>query len=228
MAVRILLASLDDVDLTSAHGSFSAAELARAEKITSDERRERFLARRWVARSTLAGATGEAPGELVLERRCERCGGLHPANPFPVGAAEVWWSASSSDGLAAVALAGSRVGLDLERRAERRRWRGIAGRFYTDAEREAIAGSPQRFLDFWTLKEAYLKALGLGLPGGLRSLDCAGLAPQAGEWSASDAHPGWRFRNLDTEPGFAAAVAVEGTPDSIELRRWTAEIGEAG
>jgi 4'-phosphopantetheinyl transferase len=228
VAVRIWLASLDDVDLTPAHGSFAAAELARAEKVTADDRRERFLARRWMARSLLAEATGEEPGELVLERRCERCGDLHPANPFPTGAGEVWWSASSSDGLAAVALAGSRVGLDLERRAERRRWKGIAGRFYTEAEREAIAGSPQRFFDFWTLKEAYLKALGLGLPGGLRSLDCAGLVPAADGWSATDAHPGWRFRNLDTEPGFAAAVAVEGTPDSIELRRWTAENGEAG
>lgn len=226
MAVRIWLASLDGVDLTAAQGSFSAPELARAEKITSEDRRKRFLARRWIARSLLAGATGEAPGELVLERRCERCGGLHPANRFPTEAGEVWWSASSSNGLAAVALAEWRVGLDLERRAERRRWRGIAGRFYTEAERDAIAGSSQRFLDFWTLKEAYLKALGLGLSGGLRSLDCAGLAPAADEWSASDAHPGWRFRNFEPEPGFTAAVAVEGVPDDIEVRRWSPEIGE--
>lgn len=178
-----------------------------------------------MARSLLAGETGEAPGELVVERRCERCDGLHPANPIPVGAGEVWWSASSSDGLAAVALAEWRVGLDLERRAERRRSGKIASRFYSEAEREAITGSPPRFLDFWTLKEAYLKALGLGLPGGLRSLDCAGLVPAGDEWSATDAHPGWRFRNFETETGFAAAVAVEGAPGGIELRRWSAEIG---
>jgi 4'-phosphopantetheinyl transferase len=228
VAVRIWLASLDDVDLTAARGSFSAAELARAKKITSIERRERFLGRRWMARSLLAAATGEAPAELVIERRCERCGGLHPANPLPAEAGEVWWSASASSGFAAVALAEWRVGLDLERRAERRRWRGIASRFFSEAEGLAIAGSPQRFLDFWTLKEAYLKALGLGLPGGLRSLDCAGLAPAEDGWSTSDAHPGWRFRNFETEPGFAAALAVEGSPDSIEVRRWTAETGEAG
>lgn len=189
--------------------------------------RQRFLARRWMARALLARETGEDPGGLVLEKRCERCGELHPASPLGGGSSGVWWSASSSASLAAVAISDRRIGLDLERRAERPRWERIARRFYSEDEWRAVTGSPARFLEFWTLKEAYLKALGLGLPGGLRSLECTGLSPAPGEWSTSAEHPGWHFRALQPEPGFLAAVAVEGTADSIELRRWTPDAGEA-
>ena len=208
------------MDLAPARGSFSPEELARADRMASPGLRRRFLARRWMARALLARETGGDPGGLVLERRCERCGELHPASPLRAGARSVWWSASSSAGLAAVAISDCRVGLDLERRQERPRWEQIADRFYSEDERRAVAGSPARFLEFWTLKEAYLKALGLGLPGGLRSLECTGLSPSAGEWSTSAAHPGWRFRQLDPRPGFAAALAVEGAPAGVQLHRW--------
>jgi 4'-phosphopantetheinyl transferase len=83
-----------------------------------------------------------------------------------------------------------------------------------------VEGSPARFLEFWTMKEAFLKATGVGLAGGLRSLDCTTLSQASPEWCTSPTHPGWRFAHLRPGPGFTAAVAVEGAPDSIELRSW--------
>jgi 4'-phosphopantetheinyl transferase len=227
MNVRIWLTSVDNADPARTRDLLSAEELERAERMVSPDLRRRFLARRAMARELLGRETGEDPAGLVLERRCERCGEDHPASPLGDGDSGVWWSASSSAGLAAVAIAGCRVGLDIEKHGERPRWERIARRFYSEDERRAVAGSPARFLELWTLKEAYLKALGLGLPGGLRSLECTGLAPAAGEWSTTAAHPGWRFRGFEPESGFAGAVAVEGSPDSIELRRWSADAGEA-
>jgi len=220
MIVRIWHTCVTKVDLTEASGSFSGEELKRARQFGSEALRQRFLARRWMARSLLARETGADPAELVLERRCGRCGGLHPASPLAAGAGEVWWSASRSADLAALAISSSRVGLDLELEQERPRWQRIAKRFYSEEEQRALAGSPARFLEFWTLKEAYLKALGVGLPGGLRALECSGLAPAVGAWSESAAHPGWRFQSLRPRPGFVAAVAAKGAPDSVELRRW--------
>jgi 4'-phosphopantetheinyl transferase len=225
VTVRIWLASVDGVDPAPAQGLFSPYELARAERMATPNLRQRFLARRWMARTLLARETGRDSGELVLERHCERCGKLHPVSPLAAGSSSVWWSASSSAGLAAVAISDRRVGLDLEQRRERPRWEQIAHRFYSEDECRAVAGSATRFLEFWTLKEAYLKAIGLGLPGGLDSLECTGLSPSAGEWSRSASHPGWRFRQLDPQPGFVAALAVEGAPDSVELRRWTPGTG---
>jgi 4'-phosphopantetheinyl transferase len=217
MVVQIWLTSVNKVDLERASGSFSSAELKRAERMGSSGLSQRFLARRWMARTLLARETGEDPGSLVLERHCERCGRLHPASPLVAGARSVWWSASSSADLAAVAISSSRVGLDLEKHQARPRWERIAARFYSEDECRAVAGSSTRFLEFWTLKEAYLKATGSGLPGGLDALECTGLAPSSGDWSTSAAHPGWRFQNLRPRPGFVAAVAVEGAPDRIEL-----------
>lgn len=225
--VQLWLASVEGLDLAPARGSFSPDELARAERMATPNLRRRFLARRWMARALLARETGQSPGELVLERRCERCGELHPVSPLGAGSSSVWWSASSSADLAAVAISDSRVGLDVEQRQERPRWEQIASRFYSEAECRAVAGSAARFLEFWTLKEAYLKAIGLGLPGGLDSLECTGLSPSAGEWSMSAAHPGWRFRQLEAAPGFVAALAVEGAPSGVALRRWATGAGDS-
>jgi len=221
MIVAIWLTCVDKVDLTRAAEAFSSEELERAGRMGSDGLRQRFLGRRWMARELLARETGGDPGELVLERRCERCGGLHPASPLRTGAKEVWWSASSSAGVAAVAISDSRIGLDLELIRERPRWEQIATRFFSLEEQRAVAGSPTRFLEFWTLKEAYLKALGVGLPGGLRSFDCTGLSPARDAWSASAAHPGWRFQSLRPQPDLVAALAVQAVPNSIELHRWS-------
>lgn len=220
MIAQIWLTCVNKVDLAPASGSLSGDELERAERMGSSSLRQRFLARRWMARDLLGRETGVDPGELVLERLCERCGKLHPASPLRAGSREVWWSASSSADLAAVAISGGRIGLDLEICRERPRWEQISRRFFSAQEQRALAASPSRFLEFWTLKEAYLKALGVGLTGGLRSLECTGLAPSAGAWSASAAHPGWRFQNLRPRPGFVAALATEGAPDRVVLRRW--------
>jgi 4'-phosphopantetheinyl transferase len=226
MAVQIWLSPLDGIDPAPAYGLLSPAELERAERMRSPLLRRRFLSRRWMARALLADATGGDPGELVLEKRCDRCGKPHPANPLAAAAATVWWSASSSGDLASVAISPRRIGFDVERDDDHPRRERIARRFYTDAEQRAVVESPSRFLEFWTMKEAFLKAVGLGLAGGLRSIDCATLSGPVDDWRTSPAHPGWRLRHLRPEPGFTAAVAIEGEPDSIELRRWNPDAEE--
>jgi 4'-phosphopantetheinyl transferase len=228
VAVQVWLSSLDELDPAQALDVLSSGELERAERTRSALLRRRFLGRRLMARALLADATGQASGDLTLERGCERCGNQHPASPISTGSTSVWWSTSSSAGLAAVAISNSRIGLDVERDDDNRpRWQRIADRFYTGAERSAVGESRARFLEFWTLKEAYLKAIGKGLAGGLRSLDCAGLSDAPRAWRQSPAHPGWRFRSLHPASGFIGAVAVEGMPDSIEIRWWNPDAGEA-
>jgi len=218
--VQIWLTCVDKVELPVGTKTFSGAELERAERMSSASLRQRFLGRRWLARNALAGETGGDPGELILERRCERCDRLHPASPLRPGSREVWWSASNSGALAAVATSPSRIGLDIEISRERPRWERIAARFFSEQEQRALAGSQARFLEFWTLKEAYLKAQGVGLVGGLGSLECTGLLPVQDGWSTSPEHPGWHFQKLSPQPGLVAAIAVQGTPERVELRRW--------
>ena len=65
------------------------------------------------------------------------------------------------------------IGVDVENRARRLRHRDLSERFFGEAEVEALrALAPEerarRFLELWTLKEAYLKARGLGISIPLR------------------------------------------------------------
>jgi 4'-phosphopantetheinyl transferase len=71
------------------------------------------------------------------------------------------------------------------------------------------------FFKIWTLKEAYLKALGSGLQVDPIQV-CLGIGEWKGE-NAEDRHGPWFFSRLDTTPGFQAALAVR-TANHLRLR----------
>ena len=92
---------------------------------------------------------------------------------------------SHTEGLAACAIAdGDNVGIDVEN-VTRKHSRRLAERVFSRRERKTLRELPaaeqaRRFFELWTLKEAYLKARGLGLsipPGALSFY-----RDQAGEW----------------------------------------------
>jgi 4'-phosphopantetheinyl transferase len=93
----------------------------------------------------------------------------------PGHAVDLDFNIAHTRGLVAIAAArGMRVGIDVES-FERRRSLQIARRYFSERE---IAGlealppeaQPRRFIELWTLKEAYLKAVGSGIAGGLGSM----------------------------------------------------------
>jgi len=80
----------------------------------------------------------------------------------------------SGDWLACAVTAGSPVGVDLEYRHSRRATMKVARRFFREEEVAALqvcrgARQRDRFYDFWTLKEAAVKARGEALVPGLRA-----------------------------------------------------------
>jgi 4'-phosphopantetheinyl transferase len=104
------------------------------------------------------------------------------------------------------------LGVDVERIDPTRSSDEIAERFFAPKEAAAVRGAPAlRFFEYWTLKEAYLKAcgVGLGLP-----LECFGfeLAPPAPRISFEppivDDPACWQFVQLFPAEGHVAAVAV--------------------
>lgn len=76
---------------------------------------------------------------------------------------------SHAEGLVVCALAnGVDVGVDIERQDRQGDWEALARRWLATEEqdwliRQPVAERPTAFLRLWTLKEAYAKALGLGL-----------------------------------------------------------------
>ncbi|AUG75703.1 hypothetical protein CFP65_0754 [Kitasatospora sp. MMS16-BH015] len=166
--------------------ALSAAELARAGRITEPAVRAAFRRRRGALRSVLAGYTGAAPAELVFRHGPAGRPEVPGAPAFSVSAAGEW---------AVLAVgAGPVLGVDLELAGQGRELNAVARRFLPALALEQSA--PERreavFLRAWTRYEATLKAAGLGLGGAL--------PPESAGWSA---------RPLAAPTGLTASLVTE-------------------
>lgn len=122
------------------------------------------------------------------------------------------------------------IGVDIEHVDPRRRILPIARRFYASDEHARLeaCGDDERtalFHQWWTRKEAVLKATGVGLRGGLTVRVDA--PPDADGWREVhlDDHPAPLYvRDLRTpDPGLVAAIAIEGQPAAVQqVQVWAA------
>lgn len=176
-------------------------------------RREEYLAGRALLRHALAERTGRDAASLRIELSAS-------GKPECVGGPAI--SVSHSGDALVCALADVAVGVDVETKPPRDLG-AVAERFFTAAEARWLAADPApRFCMLWVLKEAYLKALGVGLAGGLASLDCR-IEPPAvvARTGAGTAPPQLKlFRGKDCFVGVAAIGAP--TPIEVVLHRFAA------
>jgi 4'-phosphopantetheinyl transferase len=80
------------------------------------------------------------------------------------------------------------------------------------------------FLTHWTLKEAYLKALGTGLSRDPRAISIELLANDRVAVHDSDpetANQPWSLRQLNAGPGWAAALAIRGVEPVVREFNWS-------
>jgi 4'-phosphopantetheinyl transferase len=153
----------DDVHRMRAHALLSPAERARHDGYRHNADRAMFLAGRLMARTLVAQALHVAPGEWQW-----RDG---PRGRPEIAAPEtpLAFNLAHSAGLVACALAlGREVGVDVEDRQRRPVDRQVVARYCApnevrDIQANGVDGWHDRFLLYWTLKEAYLKARGLGI-----------------------------------------------------------------
>jgi len=138
------------------------ATLCIDETLDSPQRRER-VARRLLRRDLVAGF-GLPDTEPVLVRNSF-------GRPSLADHRGVHVSIAYCTGGVAVACADDRIGIDLENL--RRRDRHAAARMLGAGEWGAVERAPdpdREFLRYWTLKESYVKALGVGLSYRVRRL----------------------------------------------------------
>ena len=139
------------------------------------------------------------------------------------------FSLSHTKGLAVVAVTGGAdVGVDVERADRFVDAARLSSRFFSPEETTALQElSPdrlrERFFLYWTLKESYIKARGLGLSLPLDSFSfrLAGEIPFRIGFSGDDSSdPGdWRFALLRPLPQYAVAVGVSSArPDPVRIR----------
>jgi len=129
---------------------------------------------------------------------------------------------SHSENMAIVGISCDRpIGVDLEKLRPMENSLQLAKRFFCTSEyallTQAIPEERDKlFFQFWTAKEAYLKATGEGISGGLNQVEIA-LNPlrliNFPDWYLQSFEP-----NLDDECNYWAAIAFEGEGENIEIR----------
>ena len=196
------------------------AVYTRGLSMVSEQRREKL------ARLRAEGARLLSLGAALLLDRMLIDAGLPPAGPFAFGEQgkpylpglpDVHFSLSHSGTWVLCALSDAELGCDVE--GTRRCDPALARRFFHPDETAWLLSLPPReqdaaFLRLWTLKESYLKAVGLGLS---LPLDAFRILPEGDGFALTrqeDARP-WALRSMEAEDCFCAVCALN-PPEKLE------------
>lgn len=204
--VWLLNLDVSDTEAAALAALLAPEELARADAFHRDVHRRRYTAGRGRLRELLGAYARGAPGAVPL---VEGPNGK-PALP----GSELRFNLAHSEGVGIFAVSRAEVGVDVEvsRRDPPTDWRAVADRFFHEEELARLHGLAAEpgwleFLRVWTLKEACLKATGIGLLTDPRSFSVA--AVLAGDEEAVVLAAGkWLARELGGSPGAVAALAL--------------------
>ena len=201
-----------------------ARQLEAYVPLESGEERERRLRLRFehhrierlvavaLVRTSLSRYAPVEPADWIFQRNDRGRPDLAPGQCDPALA----FNLSHTRGLVACAVARqAEVGVDVEWTARRGRTVAIADRFFSRREVRELQALPDarrrdRFFDYWTLKESYIKARGMGLAIPLRAfsfhLDDASPIRISFDPTLEDDPSSWQFALF--RPGDAHRLAV--------------------
>jgi 4'-phosphopantetheinyl transferase len=191
--------------------TLSPDELARVGKMRLETAALEFIVGRGMTRELLAAECGCAASEITFGT------GKHGKPHVEPASRDFAFNLSHSGGYCALALGRfSRIGVDIE--AVRPTVGDIAKSVFTPREAHQYETVPLAdrmpvFFRGWVAKEAYLKATGDGLAGGLKSLelDLAALPeirPLTIGGDADEPHR-WQFQPFDVTDTIVGAVAID-------------------
>jgi 4'-phosphopantetheinyl transferase len=191
----------------------SASECERAARFRFERHRRAWIVAHALLRSALSHYAPVEPRAWEFE--AERHG--RPRIAGPSGAPPLRFNLSHTDRLAACAVATDLdVGVDVESASRLRHPLEIAERYFDSRETRELRALTRdertdRFLDLWTLKEAYVKARGEGLSIGLDRMRF--ILEEAGPRVVFDPKLGddpdhWQFELHEPAAGLRLALAV--------------------
>lgn len=140
-------------------------ELARHERFMFDHSKREFRAAHAMVRTALSMHEPVAPERWRFVKNEFGRPSIDPV----ICATDLRFNLSHTDGMLCLIVArGREVGADVEDAMRDRRTVEVADRFFAKSEVEALRSLPdaqqnQRFFAYWTLKESYIKARGMGL-----------------------------------------------------------------
>ncbi len=229
--------TVTDPALTEAMiGWLDQTERARYQRFNQSEHRHAFLISHALTRKMLANELSCAPAEI----RFGVTGRDKPILTAPTPTKPLHFNLTHTRGLAAVALSTEPIGLDIECLARNAPGPELAQRYFTVAEQADIQNQPpaeqkQRFLTYWTLKEAFLKAQAWGIVDSLNGFEFELTPPDHSsaqdirlrilDAKLSPIQP-WRFHHCTIASDHLLSLAFSarlGPAVEIDLRAWSAE-----
>jgi len=182
-----------------------------------------------------AAAQANLLGEVLARHVIREAGiGISPDTPFetgekgkpcPDGYRGAHFNISHSGDWVVAALSPDRVGVDIER--VRPVKPGLAERFFSATENRMLAGIADEagrrdlFFTLWTLKESFLKAVGTGLSGGLKSFSVEAAGDGRFALASDPETHGWRLETRDFAQGYklAACARRPGFAEQVRIVR---------
>jgi 4'-phosphopantetheinyl transferase len=190
----------------------SADERARVAGMKFEAGRHQQLVTRAMVRCVLSSYLPEVP-PAAWQFECGAHGRPAVSRALPEAARALQFNLAHTDGMVVLAVGRvSKIGVDVERIDARARL-AVARRYFSPAEADALEALPaeeqkRRFQRLWTLKEAWLKAVGTGIAGGLSSMTFhfENDTPRF-ERAADPEASRWAFREFEVDGGYRVALA---------------------
>lgn len=204
-------------------GELNAVERERMAAYARDEDKSRFLVGATIVRRVLAGKREVSPADVLLDRTCPDCGRQHGK----VVAEGMQMSVSHSGDRIVVAFHPSAaVGVDVELINPAIDAASLATVSLSDLEATELAAFPEdaqarAFTQYWTRKEAVVKATGDGIAADLRKVivSAPDQPPALREWAGYDGPV--QLVDLPAGVEYAAALATL-SEESFEVRSFDA------
>lgn len=195
----------------------NAEEIARADRFYFAPDREIFIVAHALTRSLLSCHGGLPPEAWRFVAGPHGRPALDPA----CGTSGLHFNLSHTTGLVACAVARHEVGVDVESIERRAGSNSIAERFFTPAEVALLNAHPpdqqrEAFFQLWTMKEAVMKAMGLGFQLPLDEFAVT-LAPLGVTFqpARADNNTGWSFGQQKVGAHHMLAVALRAEPPAV-------------
>jgi len=206
--------------------TLSADEVSQAQRYHFDRDRRRFIVRWATLREILGHYLGLMPEQLrFIFGKCGK-----PTVAPDLSQRKIYFNLAHSDEIALLAVSAKcEVGIDVERIREDIALMDLAQRHFSPAEVSALDRLPpdeQRtaFFRLWTLKEAYLKGIGLGLSSGLDNFSVSFNSEDPQIWlkRGGELRPAgnWTLRHLELGRPFCGALAVNQRAWQLDCFQW--------
>jgi 4'-phosphopantetheinyl transferase len=208
-------------------GWLSKQDLQRMERYQFIEHKKQLLMGRYLTRTVLSRYGQFSAGDWRFENN-------EYGKPFIATvqleemAEPLFFNLSHSQNKLVLAIARHELlGIDIEYGLKPRRVEKIANRYFSNSEIEGFSGLEKalikkRFYDLWSLKEAYIKACGMGLAIPLNHFSFSFQSESKVEIKfhkkRTDDPALWQFWKIDSEPGYHLSLAVK----SLKLNEFDA------